>query len=270
MSVISRWMMLGLLVAGSGCQLIYPGKMEAVRPVSEHPRAGNVYLVRGFIGIFSFGMDKLGEKIEERGIRANVYQDVQTSQLARTIADKYRGVSDPEPLVLIGHSYGADDVVTIARQLDKAGVPVDLLVTVDPVIAGDVPKNVKLTYNVFRSNGFFDYLPWLRGIPLKQAVPGAGTLMNVDIRRDRPELMDSGTNHFTIDKNEKVQDAVVEQVLTICPPREAWTAARQEAPPGDAQARATGSPRLATPGTQPAVLGQRSSAANGPNAIADR
>ena len=37
------------------------------------------------------------------------------AQLAETIAAKYKTARDPEPLILIGHSYLADDVVNVAR-----------------------------------------------------------------------------------------------------------------------------------------------------------
>ena len=63
--------------------------------------------------------------------------------------------------MLIGHSYGADDVVRVARELDKSNVPVDLLVTLDPVTPPPVPKNVRHALNIYQSNGARDALPFL-------------------------------------------------------------------------------------------------------------
>src|SRR5687767_8719344 len=125
--------LLALVLATTGCVSMKPGALARVRPVSDQPRAGNAYLLRGFIGVFSTGVDDLARQIDASGVRANVYQDDQWAALARTIAQKYKHARHAEPLVLIGHSYGADDVVRIARELDKANVPVDLLVTLDPV-----------------------------------------------------------------------------------------------------------------------------------------
>src|SRR5690606_38132363 len=115
------------------CAYIKRGSIDAVAPVTENKRVGNVYLVRGWIGIFSTGMDSLGEKIRDQGIHAEVFQGEQTRQLARAIAEAYSGRRDAEPLVLIGHSYGADNVLRIARELEAANIQVDLLVTFDPV-----------------------------------------------------------------------------------------------------------------------------------------
>lgn len=68
-----------------------PGSMADVRPLSDRPHAGNVYLLRGFIGIFSTGIDHLGEEINAAGVRAMVYQDDQWRTLADAIATSYAG-----------------------------------------------------------------------------------------------------------------------------------------------------------------------------------
>ena len=46
-------------------------------------------------------------------------------------------------LVLIGHSLGGDDVIKLAERLNQAGIPVDLLMPIDPVSQGAVPANVR-------------------------------------------------------------------------------------------------------------------------------
>src|SRR5438552_15891752 len=94
----------------TGCQYLAPGKLSNVQSTSLHPRAGNVYLIRGWIGVFSAGIDSIGEKLTDNGVRAVVYQDDQWRSLAHRIAKEYQGRNSAEPLVLIGHSYGADDV----------------------------------------------------------------------------------------------------------------------------------------------------------------
>src|SRR4051812_47259894 len=92
-----------------GCSGMQPGDVHAVTPINkETPRAGNVYLVRGFIGIFSTGIDDLGKEIGKEGVATQVFQDHQWSSLASSIRTKYRGAAGAEPIVLVGHSYGAD------------------------------------------------------------------------------------------------------------------------------------------------------------------
>lgn len=217
------------LIAG-GCAHIRPGAMEAVQPTSDAQRAGNVYLVRGWIGIFSFGMDQLSEKLTEQGIRCNVYQDAQTDELADQLVKTYRSHPNHEPIVLIGHSLGADDVVKLARALDEANVPVELLITVDPVMPDRIPKNVKLTCNYFRPNGSWDKLPMFRGIPVEQEVRGTGELRNIDLVNERPDLLEEKTNHFNIDKNPKVHQEVVKRVVATLPPRPRWLAMQAGTP----------------------------------------
>jgi pimeloyl-ACP methyl ester carboxylesterase len=214
-----------------GCSSTRPGALERVQPMSSSARAGNVYLLRGFIGIFSTGIDHLGDEINRSGVRASVFQDDQWSRLAETITAKYANHRVAEPLVLVGHSYGADDVLRIARKLDEANIKVDLLITLDPVTPPKVPKNIGYCYNLYQSNGVFDAMPWLRGIPLEQEKSIPGQLANVNIRKDRTDLLEPGTDHFNIEKKAKIHQEVIAQVLAVCPPRQTWAAAHGQSLP---------------------------------------
>src|SRR4051794_33586119 len=66
------------------------GEMDWVQPETQANHAGTVYLVRGWMGIFSGGMDRLGEEIDKTGVNARVYQHDQCAELARTMAERYR------------------------------------------------------------------------------------------------------------------------------------------------------------------------------------
>jgi hypothetical protein len=221
----------------SGCAAMKPGNVQAVAPVSSAPRAGNAYLLRGFIGVFSTGIDNLGGEINDSGVRAMVFQDDQWSTLAGTIRKKYASAPQSEPLVLIGHSYGADDVVRIARELKRDNITVDLLVTLDPVTPPQIPTNVKRCINIYQSNGVWDNLPWLRGVPVQASKNSPTVLANYNVRTDRPDLYDADVDHFNIEKKRKVHAEVLRHVLTICPPREQWV--MRNAPPMPAIARDT-------------------------------
>ena len=218
-----------LTTAPGGCaKTTRPGDLARVRAGSDQPRAGNAYLLRGFIGVFSAGVDELSRAINASGVRAHVYQDDQWPALARRIRDEYARASahEAEPLVLVGHSYGADDVIRIARELDEAGIAVDLLVTLDPVTPPPVPKNVRHALNIYQSNGVWDRLPWLRGVPVRHERGASGRLENFDVRVDRRDLLSPGANHFNIEKQPQVHEEVVGYVLTTCPPRRTWLASR--------------------------------------------
>jgi hypothetical protein len=213
-------------IALTGCSSegLRNGDLNAVQINSTAPRAGNVYLIRGWIGVFSTGMDQLGEELSKDGIRTVVYQDGQHSALADQIIKVYKGkTNNSEPLVLIGHSYGADDVVAVARRLDEANIPVDCLVTVDATTPPAVPKNVRLCFNYFQSNAT-DVIPMFRGIPLHAEEGAKVNIVNVDLRKDRKDLLEEHTNHINIDKNTKLHNVLAEHVLEICPPRNVWLA----------------------------------------------
>jgi hypothetical protein len=227
---ILAWLCAGSWLAG-GCTTMTPGRIDRVQPQSDRPIAGNVYLLRGWIGIFSYGINRLGEELDEAGIRVTVYQDDQWETLANAIQKQYMLARSPEPLVLIGHSYGADDVLRISRQLTAAGVAVDLVVTLDPVSPPDVPAGVKRCYNLYQSNGAWDKVPMFRGVPLKLAVGSRARLQNADVRTDRLDLLEPGTNHFNIEKKGKIHEEVLRQVLAVCPLRAAWVKAHGAPPP---------------------------------------
>lgn len=108
-----------------------------------------VYLLRGLLNIFSLGMDDLGEKIKRRGYPVVVtnYSDWQT--IADDIAQKYKaGWSGP--IVLIGHSYGADAVMLMGEHLGKKGVPVNLIVPFDGTASYAASSNVQRVFNIYQ------------------------------------------------------------------------------------------------------------------------
>lgn len=195
--------------AGAGCHPLPPGSLDWV----NHDPGGKdgVYLVRGWRDLWSEGMDQLALQIEQNGISAQVYRESQWQALGEAIERRQRSNSAARPLVLIGFSYGADDVLRIAQKLDRDAIPVDLLITIDPVTPPAVPDNVRRCYNYFQSNGFWDVFPWLRGIPLNASSPRQ--LVNIDIRRDRTDLLEPNTSHATIAGNPKLQGEIVRRVV---------------------------------------------------------
>lgn len=217
-----------LLFAAGGCASMTPGKMQWVQPRSDRPRAGNVYLLRGWIGIFSYGINHLGEKLNKAGVRSSVFQEDQWKALADAIIQKYHDAKNPEPLILVGHSFGADDTLRVSKRLEAAGISVDLVVTLDPVTPPEVPANVKRVCNLYQSNGAWDKVPAFRGVPLTAQDPSRTQLLNMDIRKDRTDLLEPGTDHFNIEKKAKVHAEVLRQVLSVCPGRTEWAEAHGE------------------------------------------
>lgn len=197
----------------AGCEL-NAAPHRAAAPMGPS-RSGSVLLVRGLLGTFSTGMDQLQEELAKRGVRAVALQHTEGASAAQWIIDHSSPLSGP--VILVGHSLGADETIAIAAKLERAHVPVELLITLDPVTADPVPPNVHRATNYYRSGGIFDVLPVFRGIPLKTRSGSSVALYNIDLN-DYPELLEPGTNHFSIDTNGRLQRVIVNQVLSVCPP----------------------------------------------------
>lgn len=228
-----KWMLMVPVAAAAltGCSTpskMTPGKMEWVQADSDAPRVGNAYLIRGFIGIFSGGIDALTTKIDQAGVRAHVFQEDQRKILAETVAQTYaKAKGQHEPIVLIGHSLGADDAIHVARALDEVGVEVDMLITIDATRPPKVPKNVRVCYNYYQPS-ILDGTTILRGIPLETEPGFHGQLHNMNVRKEYSHLLEWDTNHVNIDKNRKVHEDVIEKVYSVCVPRAQWAASRND------------------------------------------
>jgi thioesterase domain-containing protein len=75
-------------------------------------------------------MDELADKIRATGIAATVYNHTEWEEIAGQIAANYKN-GNHAPIILIGHSLGADAVMFMAASLGKRGVPVALVVPFD-------------------------------------------------------------------------------------------------------------------------------------------
>ena len=210
---------LAVMLGGNGCiSSMKSGDVADVSPVSTAPRVGQVYLIRGLIGLFSVGIDRLGDEINAAGISAHVFQEVQDPALADAIIARYAAAPKREPLCLIGHSVGAEDVITVARKLQAHGIDVDLVICLDATNPKTVPANVKQCINYYQSS-LMDYLPILRGLPLKADADFAGNLENINVRRDRRDLLEWDTNHFNMDKDTKIHADILRRLEILCVPR---------------------------------------------------
>jgi pimeloyl-ACP methyl ester carboxylesterase len=220
----------GTLFMQGGCANIPPGKIEAIEAESQpaiNTRVGNAYLFRGFIGVFSTGMNAMNDELVTRGIRSHIYQADQWASVADAIALEYNNQSKAEPIVLVGHSYGADNILRIAQSVYEQNpkIKIDLIITLDPVTPPTVAPNVRQVVNLYQTNGAWDSLPWLRGIPLEAESP-ATMLANTNIRETRRDLLDDDLNHFNIEKKPKIHAEVIRQIERICVRRAEWVRLR--------------------------------------------
>src|SRR5689334_24980942 len=94
---------IAFLALAGGCKSMTPGKLSWIQPDSQATYAGNVYLIRGWIGIWSYGVDHIGQKINAAGVRASVFQEDQWQAVTDAIIKEYANTPAHEPLILIGH-----------------------------------------------------------------------------------------------------------------------------------------------------------------------
>lgn len=161
----------------------------------------HVYLLRGFMDIFSTGMDDLGAKMSRRGIRASVHNHSEFQNLAASIIERHKkGIR--ENVVIIGHSLGGNDAFRMAEYLGAAKITVPLIIAFDPTASMAVPSNVSRVVNFYSStNGW--------GVPIVRGPGFRGSLSNVDLAR-RGEM-----GHTDIDKSSALHSQSINYVLGV-------------------------------------------------------
>jgi pimeloyl-ACP methyl ester carboxylesterase len=164
------------------------------------PRA---YLFRGALGpIFSRGMDRLTERLEQAGIKASVYEFTICRLIAEFAIRDYR--ESPAPIVLIGHSMGGLCALKFAETLQAENIPVSLVVTIDPAHASPkVPLNVERFINIFLSTSI------LGGGDIV-AVPGYRNHYASYDLKDHDEV-----SHINIDKMDDIHAQLVNMVTQL-------------------------------------------------------
>ena len=201
-AALRRYALAGALaVAGSILLPLGPSPSLARSP-AQHSAAvqsrPHVYLLRGLMNIFSLGMDDLAAQIQHAGIPATVESYADGDALVARLTAQYRA-GDHGPIILIGHSLGADAVMQMAQMLNRNNVPVALVVPFDGTQSFRAPKNVARVLNLTQRE--YAYMR-----------PGAGfhgTLKNVDVSGD-PNI-----GHITIDKSPRLHALVLSYVRGV-------------------------------------------------------
>jgi len=110
----------------------------------------HAYLIRGIFNS-SVGLDAIAARLAGRGIAASVFGHTDASAVVAQAQRDYR--AGGHAVILVGHSLGGGTALSVARQLGGAGVPVALVILLDPVGAGSVPHNVRRVINLYVGSG---------------------------------------------------------------------------------------------------------------------
>jgi len=131
-----------------------------------------VYLLRGLTNVLSPGIDQLNDDLQRRNVDVTIANHAFSEGLAQDAIDGCKS-GRFSSVVLVGHSLGAKAAVSIAEQLQKAGLHVALIVTIDPVVKSAVPGNVHVLRNFYLSSGV--------GTLVERGGHFRGRLQNVDM-----------------------------------------------------------------------------------------
>lgn len=199
----------------------------------DSPRVANrpyqVYLLKGFADVFSSGLDFLQAKLRSRGIVAEVHSHSEWEKLADDTIAKWHGGAHG-PVIIIGHSFGADAAVKMSEKLGSAGVPVALVVSFSPTETLAVNGNVAHAVEYWVSNSAFQGR-------ITRGAGFRGTLETVDLAKS------PGVGHFNIEKVDRLHWATVAKVGAIVSPHARTEAgARDPEPQSDSDKAANTSP----------------------------
>lgn len=159
--------------------------------------AEEVYMIRGFLNVFSDGMNQMTRQLKSRGIRARAISNGDWRNVANDIIRRAKSKKVSYPIVIAGHSLGGVEAPSFANALGAAGVPVALVIGLDPGFSQPPAfrKGAKRVINYKIPSG----KNYRRG-------PGFnGKITTVDVSK-------YGTDHVGIDKNKKVQALVIRQI----------------------------------------------------------
>jgi pimeloyl-ACP methyl ester carboxylesterase len=167
-----------------------------LQPRAPHPHQ-RVYLLRGFMNVFSLGMDQLADELRRRGIDAVVANHTLSVVYANeAIRDCRAGLINS--IAIVGHSLGATAGIGMADQIGQAGLKVGLVVTIDPINPTAAPGNVKALKNFYDSDGVGKTVQGGQGFH--------GSVQNIDVKRD------PGTGHVAIANSALVHQQVLRYI----------------------------------------------------------
>lgn len=162
---------------------------------------GHVYLLRGLANVFSGGMDVLTYRLQQHGVSASVHSYLEFEALAADAAGRYQ--TGKGPIVIVGHSYGADAAASMAARMKERGAPVALIVLFGPTFDLPIPSNVSRVVNYHQSQS-----PLWRGTAIKG--PGfRGTIANVNLDND------VSVTHFNIEKIDRLHAETIGKIVAL-------------------------------------------------------
>ena len=154
----------------------------------------HVFFVRGFLNVFSLGLDEMAGKVRRQGIYATVDNHLLWASIADEAATEYKS-GRINTIILVGHSSGATVLPKMIARLSREGVPVKLAIGLDSIFHTSVSGYVGKYINYYVADG--------AGTLVRKTRNFHGVLENINVDTV------PGVGHLTIDKNPIMQQRVI-------------------------------------------------------------
>jgi pimeloyl-ACP methyl ester carboxylesterase len=118
---------------------------------SKSGRGSHLYVLLG-LNNNSPGLSEFGNRMEGRGIPTTVANHGEWPALAQAAIQEYKS-HRLRSILIIGHSLGGGAAIEMAAALGREGVPVQLVVMLDPVGGLQVSSNVRRSVNLLPRAG---------------------------------------------------------------------------------------------------------------------
>ena len=164
-------------------------------------RTGELYLIRGLFNVFSLGMDDLAQQARARGYNTRVFNHTGWKGIANDIIRRSKSRAVSHPIVISGHSLGANSATSMANYLTQKGVKVDLVVPFDPTSKRVVEGNIKMVVNYYIPNGAANTVVGASGF--------RGKIINVNVSDMR------GVGHMNVEKSRELHNEFFKRLKRI-------------------------------------------------------
>jgi hypothetical protein len=191
--------MVSLFIASLG---VLPTADATASELSKGNKAqANVILVRGGFNIFSEGLDSISAQLAARGVSSTVYRHRQSDEIVQAIL-KNQHENGRSPIILVGHSWGANAILKVAKTLKAHRLKVRYMVTFAATNPTRASANIQeLTNYYFQTGGW--------GKAVRAAADFKGRLHNVDMSGE------ADVHHFNVDELPRLQAQVVSKIIRL-------------------------------------------------------
>jgi len=192
---------------GAGCS------MPADRQLPDSTQ--DVYLLRGLWDFFSLGLDDLSVELQDQGVDAAPMSGPDWERLGNRLVKERGAQADTSNLILVGHSFGADEAVLLARFLDKRGIGVRLLVLIDATNPPRIPANVDRCVHLYIPTALSALAPGtFAGNPVVAERGNTHTeIVNTVISEETFGAAARSVDHFNIESSTLVHEITIDEVL---------------------------------------------------------